>query len=152
MAREHDERGGDTTTGERNAGQGRDGERSAQTWNDLDRHAGLDERLDLLATAAEDEGIAALEADDPPPAAGPEDHQAMDRVLADAGPAGTLADEEPARARREGQSLGRDERVVQHEVRFGEAAGGTQRQQLRVARSRADEGDEAGHRGACRRS
>ena len=60
-------------------------------------------------------------------------------------PAGALAHGEALRARRELQRLAADERVVEDEVRLGERARGAQRQQLGVARARADQRDVAAH-------
>src|SRR5262245_3820669 len=69
----------------------------------------------------------------------------MDRVLLHRGTARTLADRKAVRASRELQDLGRYERVVEDEIRFGQTACGLQREQLGIAWTRADEGDEAGH-------
>ena len=47
--------------GERDAGVGRRGDGGGHAGHDDERHAGGDQRLGLLAAAAEDERIAALE-------------------------------------------------------------------------------------------
>ena len=66
---------------ERHAGIGRRGERGGDAGHDLERNAGVDERLGLLAAAAEDERIAALEADDGFALAREADERALDVAL-----------------------------------------------------------------------
>ena len=67
--------------GERDARIGGRRQRGSDAWNDFERNASLGERFGLLSTAAEDEGIAALEADDGFAFAGEADEGALDVAL-----------------------------------------------------------------------
>ena len=62
------------------------------------------------------------------------DHQAMNQLLPDCRTAGALADEDALRRRREVEHSDIDERVVENDVRLGEAARSLSRQQFGIAR------------------
>jgi len=68
--------------GQRNAGVGRHAERGGDARHHLEGHAVLREGLDLLAAAAEHEGVAALEPQHPPALLRQAHHQRVDRLLA----------------------------------------------------------------------
>src|SRR4029079_17224572 len=70
--------GRQSAVGERHPGGGGTALGGGYPRDHLDRDAGTIERSRLLATAPEDEGIAALEAHDVAPAAGEPHHQAID--------------------------------------------------------------------------
>ena len=123
--------------------------------HDLERHAGGLERERFFAAAAEHERIAALEAHDAPAAPRGADQRADDRVLPHRLGAASTADEDPLRALGQRDCGGRHQRVVEHEIGFGEPARRPARQQLGIAGTGADQRDEAprARRGAgCGRS
>ena len=65
LVRRHEgDRRGHVAMGDRDAGVGGRRHTGGHAGHDLERHAGLDQRLRLLAAAAEDERVAALEAHD----------------------------------------------------------------------------------------
>src|SRR4051812_15774985 len=72
------------------------------------------------------------------------DHQAMDRLLADARAPGTLADAEALRFREGAQRDSVDQRVVEHEVGLVHTPHGAHSPQFRVAGTRTDKRDKAG--------
>ncbi len=127
--------------GDRDAGQtgGRHG--GAEAGDDLAGDAGLGQGERLLAAAPEDERVAALEPHHAAAAAGGADEQRVDRFLGGAAPPGALSDRDLHRPRRQLERRGVHEGVVEDQVRLGEAARRAQRQQVRVSRSRADQGD-----------
>ena len=94
------------------------------------------QRLRLLAAAAEDVGIAALEADDAFARARPGDEQRGDFVLRHRHV--VAARDEFGGRRREAEQGGVDERVVKHHVGAAEQFRAAQREQARVARPGAD--------------
>src|SRR5690606_16953786 len=122
--------------------------------HDLDRNAGGDEGGLFLGAAAEDVGIAALEADDEgaPERLGNED--AVDLVLGDGRPAGGLADgDEAGIGTGEGEDGGADQPVVDHHVGGGEAPERPDREQLGVAGAGAAQRHGAGGAGGgCRKA
>ena len=67
--------------GDRDAGVGRGGDPGGDAGDDLERDAGGGQRLGLLAAAAEDERVAALEPDDAAPRLRALDHQRLDLRL-----------------------------------------------------------------------
>ena len=79
--------------GERNAGVGGNGDRRRDAGNDLEGDAGRRQRLGLLAAAAENEGITALESDDALALPRSGDEQPDDLVLFDTLTAAVLADQ-----------------------------------------------------------
>ena len=107
--------------------------------HDVERDAGALEREHLLAAAAEDERIAALQPHDAPPAARRADHDAVNRLLRHRLAPGALADEEPLRLPRVAQDPVVDERVVQHEIGRAQPRERLARQQRRIAGPGADE-------------
>src|SRR5207247_10477896 len=99
----------------------------------------------LLAAAAENERVAALQPDDPLAFTRRANHQRMNTRLTDGVPVGAFTDKEPLRPFREGEHARIDERVVEDEVRRAQPRHRFARQQLRVARSGADDRDMSGH-------
>ena len=85
--------------GQRQPGLGGAAERRRDAGHDDDRDVVLAQALELLAAAAEHEGIAALEPHDLAAGLRGLDQPAVDLVLADAGLALALADEHPLRRR-----------------------------------------------------
>ena len=142
----HDREGrGEAAVRHRDPGERGSGERRADARHDLVGDARRPQRQDLLASAAEDEGISALEAHDALAAARRADHQRVDRLLAEGGATRALAHGEALGPGSEGQHLRRDEGVVEDEVGRGERAHGAHGEQLRVAGAGADDRDVAGH-------
>ena len=117
-------------------GEGRDAR------DDLERHAGLGERERLLAAAAEDERVAALQPDDLEPAPPELDEQPVDRLLAQPVPRRSAS----ASAGASSTSSARDERVVDEHVARAHELEPAHGDQPRVAGAGADEVD--GHRSA----
>src|SRR5581483_9488406 len=116
---------------DRDAGARRHRRERRDARDDLERDPRSVERERLLAATAEDERVAALEADDLEALAAEPDQQVVQLLLADAGARdpervlGRLVDE-----------LGRDERVA-----GADELEALRRDQARVARARADEID-----------
>jgi hypothetical protein len=133
--------------GDRDSGQGGRGHGRADAGHDLERDAGLGERERLLASAAEHEGIAALEAHDALAALGGADHDAVDLLLGDVMPARALPHVEALGLARELQDGGVHEGVVEDEVGLGQPRRCLAREQLRISGAGPDEGDEPAHCG-----
>ena len=93
MARDHDEGRGQAAVGHRDAGEGGGGHGGRDAGDDLERDAGRGQGQGLLAAAAEDERIAALEAHHALAAARGADHQRVDRLLVHRRPAARLPTE-----------------------------------------------------------
>ena len=92
---------GDAAVGDGDAGVGGHGDGGGDAGHDLEGDAGVAQRLRLLAAAAEDERVAALQPDDALALAGLLDEQGVDRVLVvAAGRAGDLADVDQLGVRR----------------------------------------------------
>ena len=127
----------------RDPGQRGGGDRRSDARHDLERDAGRVERQGFFATAPEHERVARLQPHHAAATARGANQEPIDRLLAHRGPAGSLADIETLRARCQRQHVLRDERVVQHEFCTLEPVVGGTREQLRIARARADERDEA---------
>ena len=122
--------------GDRDAG--RRGHRADRRYprNDLELESGLGERERLLAAAAEDERVAALEADDVEPAAPVEHEQAADFALVKVLPA------DLDRVRRHLlDELIAHQPVVDEDVAGPDQVESPRRDQARVAGTRADEID-----------
>ena len=120
MTRDHDEAGGhpamrDGDPGQRGRGHGR-----ADAGHDLEGDAGLGEGERFFAAAAEDEGIAALEAHHALAALGGADQDAVDLLLGDVVAARALADVEALRLARELEHGRVHQRVVEDEVGLGQ--------------------------------
>ena len=100
------------------------------------------ERCLFLAAAAEDVGIAALEAHDAAPGLGFGDQDAVDLALLGRGLIGSLADRNADRiAARHFEDGGADKAVVDDDVGFDQLALSLQRQQFRIAGAGAHERD-----------
>ena len=131
-----------TPVRDRDAGVHGRGDRARDARNDLERHAGGDARLRFLATATEDEGIAALQPHDRRTGAAALDEQRVDLVLRHLGASGRLADvDELGGGRRELQQRGRREAVVDDDVGGAEQRFAAAGEQARVAGTGADEVD-----------
>src|SRR3954466_3125152 len=141
MSGHHEKARRHTTVGNGDAREfrGRNGRR--HTRNDLEGNASVPERNRLFGTAAEDEWIAALQANHTLPLASGADHQAVDRLLADARAPGTLADAEALRFRERAQRDRVDQRVVEHEVGLVHTPHGAHSPQFRVAGTGTDQRD-----------
>ena len=133
--------------GERDAGRGRAAERRRDARHDLDGDAAALQIRQLLAAAAEDEGIAALEAHDAAAGLRLPGDQRVDLVLALAVVALALADIDPLGvAAREIEHARPDQLVVDHHVGALDQPQRAQRQQIGIARPGADDGDSAARR------
>ena len=120
------------------------GQHRADAGHHLDRDAGPDAGEDLLAAAAEHEGVAALEPHHPQPPPGPVDQHRGDLLLAGAGPVRRLADVDHLDPGREPvQQHARGQPVHHHHVGLGEQAAAPDGDQLRVAGAAADQRDAA---------
>src|SRR5690348_15339070 len=112
---------------------------AAERRGDAGHHNGgnvrLAQSLELLAAAAEDEGITAFETHDSAAATRRLDEATVDLVLADTGLALAPADEHPLgiAARPIEHSLA-DQIVIEHDVGALQGPQGTERQQIRIAR------------------
>src|ERR1051326_6611401 len=129
--------GGAGDAGVRGAGDGRGDAR-----HDLEGDAGGGELLRLFAAAAEDERIAALEADDALPILRLGHEQRVDLVLRQRVRAGALADVDDLRRLREARhDLARHERVGGDEVGAGDQLRGAHGEKAGIAGTGADEKD-----------
>ncbi len=109
-------------------------------WHDLHIDAAATQELGLLARAAEDRGIAALQTHHPQPPLGKAQHQPADGLLAHAGAAGALADLDLETARRrQGDDLLADQGVIEHRLRALDHPQGPDGQQVHRARPCADQ-------------
>ncbi len=143
MARHHEERRCDTPVRHRNARKPCRRDRRAHAGHHLERDAGLGQGDRFFGSAAEHEGIACLQPYDTAPALRGPDEQAVNRLLAHPAAAGPLAHREAPGLRPSGQRLPIGQRVVEHDVRLGDALGRADGPQRRVAGARADERHEA---------
>ena len=125
-------------------------EARADAGHDLESDAGGAQRVDFFLGAPEQHRIAALETHDHCVLARRAHQKAIDDRLIGRGTACPLADRQLAGAGRKGEHLVRHQRIVQHEIRFGEKARRLQRQQISRSRPRADEIDGSGHHAASR--
>ena len=134
--------GGVLAMGEGDAGVGGDAERGGDSGDDLESDAGIGEGLGLFAAAAEDEGVAALEADDGQSTAGALDQHAADFILGEFVGGLLFADIDAFGARRgEFEESGRGEVVVEDGVGESENATAFDGDQLGVAGACADQID-----------
>ncbi len=139
-----DERGGDASQCQRQAGIGCGGERGGHAGHDLAGDARCGERLHLLARAAEDHRISGLEPHDPPSSPSMAHHQGLDVPLSHCMVALALADEDTLRFGRDQiQDVGGDEGVVKHDVGVLQGAERADGQQVGRARACADDPDAA---------
>ena len=132
---------GDTTVRDRDQRGRRDGRDARDAGRDRERNPGRGERERLLAAAAEDERIAALEPHDIEPRAAVLHEQRVDLGLAERRP----RDEQRVGGRL-GHELGRDEHVVDEHVAGAHELEPAGRDQTGIARACADEVD--GHESA----
>ncbi len=108
--------------------------------HDLELDARLAQHERLLAAAAEDQRIAALQPHHPPPGAPVLDQQPVDLLLRHLRPAALLADVDQFRVRpRVLERLLRDQAVVEDDVGRGDQLDRADRQQPRVAGPGADQ-------------
>ena len=121
---------------DRDSGRGRNGAERGDPGHDLEWHAGLGQRQGLLATAPEDERVAALQADDVQAALPVENEPPGDLFLLEL----VAADQDRVR-RSLRDKLGGDEPVVDEHVARPEEIEPARRDQARVARAGADEVD-----------
>ena len=134
--------GGVLAMGERHAGVGGDAERRGDAGDDLERNAGIGQRLGLFAAAAEDERVAAFEADHGEAAARALDQHGADLVLRERVGGFLLADVEALGVRRrERQERVGGEVVVEDGVGLLEDAAAFEGEQFGIARAGADEVD-----------
>ncbi len=124
-----------------NPGSFRSGDRGRHAWNDLDSNAGMREHEHLFRAPAEHERVSALQPHDVLALPGRTDHQAIDRLLLDAGSPGALADTEALRPRETAKRLGIDEGVVQNEIGFFDAPQCAKGPQFRITGTGADQRD-----------
>ena len=111
--------------------------------HDLEGDLGGDERLGLLAAAAEDERVAALQPHDARPGAGAVDEQVLDLALLDRRVAGLLADVEELGVVADAvERAGRDQAVVEDDVGARQELERARRHQARVPWPGADEIDD----------
>jgi hypothetical protein len=104
------------------------------------------ERFDLLAAAAEDERVAALQPDHAPTLQREPHEQRVDLVLRQRVPGARLADVDQLRiAACEVEDVGTDEAVVDDDVGLRDQPRRAQRQQIRISRTGADEMDDPRH-------
>ncbi len=127
----------------RDSGGGCAADAGADAGDDAEADAGGGERQRLLAAAAEYQRVAALQPHHAMAVARQADQALVDAKLRRAPPAGALADRLQPRLRCERQDLRRDQRVVQHDVGFGQGVRGVQGQQARIAGTGADQPDGA---------
>ena len=100
MAGGEDDLGRPIAIGKRTADGSCGSEGGGDSGNDLERNAGLGERGNFFGGAAEDERVAALEADHAAPGARMVDHEGVDLFLGDGLGAAALADVDDLRAGR----------------------------------------------------
>src|SRR2546425_10203939 len=133
------ERGGDAAVGQRDPGvRGRrDGGGHAR--HDLERDPRARQRLRLLAAPAEDEGVAALEPHDTPPAPRVTDEERVDARLGQRVRAARLAREDATRPRRLGEETPIHQAVVDDDVGAAQELEAAHGDQPRVAGAGTDE-------------
>ena len=144
VAGDQDRRRGQAPVGEGNAGVGRRAGGGRHPGDDLEGHPRLGQGQGLLAAAAEDVGIAALQAHHPAPGAGLGHEPLVQRLLAPGAAPAPVPGVDPL-ALRPGvlQEPAVDEVVVEHDVGLLEEAGALQGQQTRVSGTGADDVDAA---------
>jgi len=147
VAGHHREVVGDLAVGDRDAHDGRHRERARQPGDDVDGDAGVAARLDLLETTAEDEAVAALEADDTLAREGALDDQPVDLLLPRGSPARQLGDVDHLGGRRKvAEQLSRGEPVGDDHVGLHQRLASRHGDQLGVSGAAPDQGDPR-HRG-----
>ena len=119
--------------GQRLLGRGRGGNRGGDAGDDFDFDAGRFQRAQFFVGAPEQHRIAAFQAHHLPELAGAFDQLLVDDGLRRGALARALADGDQLRLAAQGQHLGRDEGVVEHDVgllqqaraAYGDEVGGT---------------------------
>ncbi|GEC30402.1 hypothetical protein EFR01_05730 [Sinorhizobium fredii] len=135
----------DLAVGHRDAGIGKPADARGDARHDTERDAVLDERQGLLAAAAEDKGVAALEAQYPEPGACELDEAERDVALLWRGLAAAFAGKFERDARLgELQAIGIHQRIMNDYIRLPERIGSMQRQEARIAGAGADKPDGTG--------
>ena len=138
--------GGVLAMGERDAGVGGDAEGRGDAGHDLERDAGIGQGFGFFAAAAEDEGVAAFEADYGESAARAVDEHAADFVLREFVGGFFLADVDALGVGRgEIEEGGVGEVIVEDGVGLLEDAAAFDGEELRVSGAGADEVDLHGH-------
>ena len=128
--------------GDGNARVGGRGDRAGDTGHHFERHARGAQRLGLLTTTAEHEGIAALEPDDGRAGATALDEQGVDLGLRHRNPPRRLAHVDPLGGRgREVEQPGVGEPVVDHDLRARQQLRAAHGQEAGITGTRADEID-----------
>src|SRR5262249_28060351 len=95
----------------------------------------------LLATAAEDERVAAFEPHDVLAPPGSANHQRVDLLLGQRVAAGPFTDEEPPRVARDPEHTRIDQRVVEHETGVAQPRRRLACEELRITGPSADQRD-----------
>ena len=112
--------------------------------------AGGAQRLDLLLEPAEDAGVAGFQPHHPHTGRGIVDQQPADMVLPRRQPAGALADrDEIGAGAREIEDRTRGEVVIEHDVGLAQPRGPLHGQEVGIAGTGRDEGDETAHRSSA---
>ena len=142
VAGDHGELVRDAAVGHRDPEAGRDGDGGGEAGHDGDRHVGGGAGEHLLEAAAEDEVVAALEADDALAGAGAVDDHLVDGVLRRRAAAGQLGDVDQLDVGAElVEQLARREPVGDDDVGRGERVAGGDGDEVGLARAAADEHD-----------
>ena len=145
VAGDDSEAGGDAAVRHRDAGRGHPADRRGHPRHDGRLEARVRERLEFLATAAEDERVAALEAHDALARARVLDERGVDLLLRHRHAAWRLAGVDALRVIGAGVEQRRGgEAVVEHDLGLAQRLQAALRHEARIARSRADEPDVAG--------
>jgi len=140
VAGREDQRGGAPALGERDPDPGRRGERGSDAGHDLEADPRPPDGLDLLCESREHPGITILQTDDPPPAAGPIDEQAVDLGLGQTVPGRSLAGVDQLDVGpRVLQQLGGDQAIVDDHRGVAQPAQTLERDQVGLAGPGADE-------------
>ncbi len=131
--------------GQRNAGDGGAAGRRGDSGHHLERDAMADQDRHLLAAAAEQERVAALEPQHAPAVARQAHHQGADVVLRHRPVAAALADIDTLRrAPHQFENFGRDQPVMQHHLRATHQPQRAQSQKIGIAGPGSDQIDFAG--------
>jgi hypothetical protein len=148
VAGDEADRGGVVAVGDGDAGGLGGGDSGADAGDELKVDAVGAQVLGLFAAAAEDHGIAALEADDVATRERVLDHEIVDGGLIEEGGVGAgLALVDPRLRAAVHEVRGVDEVVGDHDVGAAEALAPGEGEQLGIPRARADERDKTSHAG-----
>ena len=137
---------GDPAVAHRHVGHGGHGERAGHAGHHGDGHARLRAGQDLLETAAEHIGVAALEPHDEPPCPGVLDQQLVDPLLVHRPPVRDLRRVDDLDVRRQlVEQVAGSEPVGDDDVRAGQQPPTAHGDQLGIARTTADQSDPGPH-------